>query len=176
LLRVFKTTGSLWSVVWEDALPATDQCAAYDPANGILYSIGKRQSNATLHASLLRRGATSVASASIVGSETTFNELKATQVSTIVKDGLASVISNYLVLWTLDAVSTQDMYLATIRNDPLSAIAAMKVGSPISGGTLASAYSKTNNSGIATIVYTGPFRPTGLIERINTTVATVEAV
>lgn len=176
LLRVFKTTGSLWSVVWEDTLPATDQCAAYDPENGILYSIGKRQSNATLHASLLRRQAVSVASASIIGTDTVLNELKATQLSTIVKDGLASVISNHLVRWTLDAVSVMDIYLQTIKNDPLSGIAGMKVGSPISGGMLVSNYSKTNNSGIATIVYTGPFRPTGLIEHINTAVATVDAV
>ena len=149
-LKVFDTSGSAWVLKWKDTLPATDQVAAYDTVNGVLYSIGKRASNAILHASLLRRAPASVASASIVGTGTAFAELTTTQLSTIVQDGLGSVMSNTLVQWTLDAA--------------------------ISQGALNSAYSKTNNSGIATIVYTGPFAPSGLTERVNTTVATVEAV
>jgi hypothetical protein len=147
-VRLWDTTSEPWTYLWEDRLPASDQVAAYDPIAGVLYSCGKRASNAIMRSSWLRRTPTSVASASIVGTATTLDEKIRTVLSTIVQDGQGSIISQVLVQWTLDAVT--------------------------SGGTLLSNYSRTDNDGSATITYVGPTTTSGLVERVNVTAAEID--
>jgi hypothetical protein len=147
IIRVFDTTTSSWTVKWEDTLPGSAHVAAYDPINKLVYAAGRYASQTTVWAARLARAPAAVAVPTLVGA-TTLAELTATRLSTLVTDARGSAISQYLVQWALSA--------------------------SLSGGALNSAYSLTNNSGIATIVYVGPRRPpAGLTERVTATVSDV---
>lgn len=148
IIRVFDTTTSVWTYSFEDRLPGSANIATWDPINKIIYAIGRYESNSTLYACRLARAPTSVTAPTLV-SVTELGALKATTVSVRVTDSFGSNISNYLVQWLLS-------------------------GSVASHGTLASDYSLTNNSGIATITYVGPMNPpAGLTEIITARVRDV---
>jgi hypothetical protein len=147
-IRLYDTSSAPWDLRWEDTLPGTDQVAAYDPTTKILYSIGKRDSNAILNACWLKRQPASVAAPTIIGGGTALQETTATRLSTMVQDAWGCAISGVLVQWTLESVT--------------------------SGGHLLSHYSRTNDDGVASITYTGPFAPAGLSEGITATVAEID--
>ena len=148
IIRVFNTTTSAWTLTFEETLPGSAHVAAWDPTNRILYATGRYPANATFYACRLARAPVSVAAPQLVGA-TVLKELTPTVISTIVRDGFASVISQYLVRWTLSA--------------------------SVSGGALNSAYSLTNNSGVATITYVGPHKPpAGLTEVVTVEVSDLE--
>lgn len=159
VVRVFDTkAANTWTLLWEEELPGKAQVAAFDPINRVLYSVGIHQSTAIMYASKLKRTPMTVASASIKpASQTELVPLNQATLSTCILHGsggvtghtsFTSVLSGELVQWTLDS------------------------GASI--GSLASAYSLTNDSGIATVTYYGPANPdAGLTERVNVTTATV---
>lgn len=148
IIRVFDTRTSAWTLTFEDTLPGSAHVAAWDPTDRLLYAAGRYPSNATVYACRLARAPVSVAAPQLVGA-TVLKELTPTTISTLVRDGFASVISQYLVRWTLSAST--------------------------SGGALNSAYSLTNNSGIATITYVGPHKPpAGLTEVVTVEVSDLE--
>lgn len=148
MIRVFDTRTSAWTLTFEDTLPGSAHVAAWDPTNRLLYATGRYPSNSTFYTCRLARAPVSVAAPQLVGA-TVLKELTPTVISTIVRDGFASVISQYLVRWTLSA--------------------------SVSGGALNSAYSLTNNSGIATITYVGPHKPpAGLTEVVTVEVSDLE--
>lgn len=145
-IRIYDTTSQPWTELWRDLLPGTDQVATYDPKNKILYSCGKRSTNAAMHASLLLRTPT-VTSASIIGDETKLPGPGSIQLSALVVDDQNLPISNELVRWTLV--------------------------SQIDQGELTSNYSLTNVLGQASITYAGPYLESNLTETVITTVAQV---
>jgi hypothetical protein len=162
IIRVFdtKVNTGVWTLLWEDELPGKSQAATYDPINQVLYSIGLHASTSIMYASKLKRTPTIVASASIRPStQTELVPLNTAVLSTFVQHGsgtvgthgtnsLVSTLSGELVQWTLDPAD--------------------------SGGSLASAYSLTDENGIATITYQGGVTPdSGLTERVNVTTATI---
>lgn len=150
LIHVVSAAGEEWSLKWSAELPAADTVAAYDPSTKILYSCGRYEDNAILHASWLRRAPASLSVLTLV-TGTTLVELDSSVVSVLVTDSLECGICNYDVCWTLNTVA--------------------------SGGRLISAYSKTNNSGIAQITYVGPLLDTTTItETICAAVTTIEPV
>lgn len=148
IIRVFDTTTSAWTLTFEETLPGSAHVAAWDPQNRLIYATGRYPSNSTFYTCRLARAPVSVAAPQLVGA-TVLKELTPTVISTLVRDGFASVISQYLVRWTLSAST--------------------------SGGALNSAYSLTNNSGVATITYVGPHKPpAGLTEVVTVEVSDLE--
>jgi len=150
LIRLFSTTSTAWGLLWTDTLPATDSVAAYDPQYDILYSAGKFISNAIIHVSKLKQAPVSLSTITLV-SGSTLQEMRATYLSVQVQDSQGSGISGTLVQWTLSA--------------------------SVSGGSLLSAYSRTNTSGIAFGLYIGP-RLSGATttEAVCAVVATIDPV
>ena len=150
LVRLFKTTTTPWTLLWTDTLPATDSVMAYDPTNEIVYSCGKFASNATIHASKLKQSPVSLSTVTLV-SGTTLQEMQATGLSVVVKDGQGSGMSGVLVCWTLSA--------------------------SVSGGSLLSAYSRSNVSGVATMTYIGTRLSGGTTtEFVSAAVATIDPI
>ena len=150
LVRLFATTSAPWTLLWTDTLPATDSLMAYDPAYEIVYSCGKWPSNAVMHASKLKQSPVSLSTLTLV-SGSTLQEMRAAQVSLFIIDSQGSGMSGVLVAWTLSA--------------------------SISGGSLLSAYSKSNSSGVATMTYIGPrLSGTNTTEFISAAVATIDPV
>lgn len=147
IIRIFDTTTTPFTLVWEDRLPSNDDVAAFDPVNRILYSTNRY--GGKLHASRLERAPTTISIPTLATSGvSSLIALQATAVSVLVSDSFSAPISQATVRWTL--------------------------ASQVSGGQLNSAYSRTNDSGGATIFYVGPFNPPGsLTESITAEVATV---
>lgn len=150
LLRVFDISVDPFQVILEAELPADDEyyddVFCYDVQNNIIYSANRFFPR--LHASILKRSPVSISVPTIVGSSTSLRALTPTFISVIVKDSLNSVISNEVVRWSL--------------------------GSTLSGGYLHSAYSLTNQSGVATITYVGPYSPSnGMTETVLAEVGSV---
>jgi len=147
VIRVFTTNVTPWRLEWEDELPDLDNVAAYDSVNGIVYST-TRFPPSLLNASRLRRGAATISIPTTIGTTSQLRELTATDISVTVKDGLGSLLSAALVQWNLF--------------------------SAVSSGKLVSQFSLTNNSGVATVTYTGPAAPSAaMTETVCATVATV---
>lgn len=150
LVRLFNTVSTPWTLLWTDELPATDSLMAYDPAYEVVYSCGKWPSNATMHASKLKQSPASISTVTLQ-SGTTLQEMRATYVSVLVTDSLGSGLSGAVVQWQLSA--------------------------SMSGGSLLSAYSKTNASGIAVALYIGPrLSGTTITDTVSATVATIDPV
>lgn len=151
ILRIFNINTNPYTIDFEAELPGDDpwydDVFCIDIKNGILYSMNRFKP--LLHASFIARSPRYIAAPSIAESGVTvLREMTATQLSTIVVDSLGSVISNQVVRWTLSDV--------------------------VSGGKLNSAYSLTNNSGIATITYVGPYQPPpGLTENVVVETGTI---
>ena len=146
MLRVFDTTSSPYTMLWEDTLPGTDAVAAYDAQRQILYSAPKF-APITLHASRPKRAPTYILGPSLT-SDTVLRSVWPTRVQATVQDARSANISATLVQWSLT--------------------------SQASGGFLTSAYGRTNVSGVATTVYVGPVLSGALTETISAAVATVE--
>lgn len=147
---IFNTDSSPYTIEFQDELPDLDDVAAYDMRSGILYTAKRKLLNGSkIHASILKRYPSSISTPTIAeNGVSALRELTATRISTLVLDGLGSVISNQVVRWIL--------------------------ASQVSQGFLQSAYSLTNNSGVATIVYVGPLNPPpSLQESITAQVATI---
>ena len=150
LVRLFATSTTPWTLLWTDELPATDSVMAYDPANAVIYSCGKWSSNAVMHSSKLKQSPASL-SVITLGSGTTLQEMRGTLLSVLVTDSLGSGISGATVQWLLSA--------------------------SLSGGSLLSAYSKSNTSGVATMLYIGPrLSAVSMTETVSAAVATIDPV
>lgn len=149
-IRLFNTATDPWTLLWTDTLPGADSVACYDPVYEILYSTAKWPGSAVIHASKLKQSPASLSTVTLV-SGTTLQEMRATQISVLVTDSQASGISGVVVCWTLSAAT--------------------------SGGSLLSAYTKTNASGIATATYIGPrLSGTTTTEFVSAAVATIDPV
>lgn len=140
-IRVFDTTTTPWTLKWEDMLPGTDNRACFDQVEKVLYSCN-RNPGAIMHASRLRQMPTSISPITLVTGSTLVART-ATVLSTLVTNELNCGISGATVRWTLT--------------------------SKVSGGSITSAYSKTNDSGVAQITYVGPHMS------VTTTTETVSA-
>lgn len=149
LIRVFDTASTPWTLLWTDALPGSAHVAAWDAAHELLYCMGKWVSGDTMWTCRLRRAPVAPTPPTLVGASA-LRELTATTLSTLVKDGLGSVMSaGVLVRWVLSG--------------------------SLSGGALVSNYSYTNDSGVATITYVGPRNPApGLTETIEAAVSDLD--
>lgn len=148
-LHLIAVSGEDWGLLWSAELPGSDQVAAWDAENKILYSCGRFESTAVLHASWLKRAPASMSTLTLrTGS--TLTQLQSTLISVLVTDSLGCGVCQVPVQWSLTA--------------------------QVSGGLLASAYSLTNNSGIATITYMGPLLSGGLTETVSAALTTITPV
>lgn len=150
LIRLFKTTTDPWTLLWTDTLPGADSVVAYDPTYEIVYSCAKWPTSAIMHASKLKQAPASLSVLTLL-SGSTLQEMRATLISVLVTDGQGSGLSGALVCWTLSAST--------------------------SGGTLLSAYTRTNASGVAYATYIGPrLSGTTTTDFVSAAVATLEPV
>jgi len=153
ILHLLSVHTTSWTLLWSASLPGTDAVAAWDEANQVLYSCGRYESNAVMHASWLRRAPASISTITVRGSATSGGlvQLQSSLLSVRVTDSMGSGVCNTTVTWSLDPAT--------------------------SGGMLVSQYSFTNNSGIATVAYLGPLLSGNAItETVCAAVATIDAV
>lgn len=140
---ILDTSTSTWTTTFDDVLPGSANVAAYDPRNRILYAVGRYASNSIMYSCKLKRAPVTVASPTTNSGTLVLGALTATVVKTTVTDSLGSAISNYPVQWLLSSTM-------------------------FSGGSIVSAYSYTNDSGVATVVYVGPREPPAGLQEIIT--------